>query len=120
MPTRGGLTFGEPKTKRGWRTIALDQETVAALHEHRERQKVERALMGDAYADSDLVFAQDDGSPIHPEKLTREFEAHIAASGLPRIRLHDLRHTHATLALAAAFRFTWCRRCSATRPRRSP
>lgn len=53
------------------------------------------------WPDHDLVFTREDGALVHPERLTRMFEAHARAAGLPRIRLHDLRHTHATLALAA-------------------
>ena len=54
-----------------------------------------------AYQDQDLVFARPDGSPIHPERLMREFDRHARVAGLPRIRHHDLRHTAASLMLAA-------------------
>ncbi len=49
----------------------------------------------------DLVFAREDGSPLHPDGFSQAFERAIARTGLPRIRLHDLRHTHATIALRA-------------------
>lgn len=48
-----------------------------------------------------LVFCRADGTPVHPDRFTQMFDKHVKDSGLPRIRLHDLRHTHATLALAA-------------------
>ena len=48
-----------------------------------------------------LVFTREDGRPLHPREVTRAFTRHVLAAGLPIIRLHDLRHTHATLALAA-------------------
>ncbi len=48
-----------------------------------------------------LVFAGPDGGPIHPEYATRAFDRLVAKHGLPRIRFHDLRHTHATLPLKA-------------------
>ena len=49
--------------------------------------------------DGALVFAREDGEPIHPQRLTEAFGLHVEATKLARIRLHDLRHTHATLAL---------------------
>lgn len=93
--------YSEPKTARGRRSVALDPNTVEALREHRERQLLERALMADAYEDNDLVFAREDGTLVHPDWFSDAFLAHAKAAGLPRIRFHDLRHTHATLALAA-------------------
>ncbi len=57
--------------------------------------------MGASYEDNGLVFAQPDGKPTHPDLFSRTFERHVARSGLRRIRLHDLRHTWATLALEA-------------------
>lgn len=93
--------ISEPKSDRGRRTIALDAETVAALRDHRARQGEEREILGEAYSDHDLVFASEDGSPIWPRSLTRAFVALTGAADVPAIRLHDLRHTHATLALQA-------------------
>ena len=56
---------------------------------------------GPAYQDEGLVFCREDGTLIHPDLFSRMFGRHIAAAGLPCIRVHDLRHTYATLALAA-------------------
>jgi integrase len=95
------LVFGEPKTTKGRRTVPLPPQTTAALREHRRGQAAERLLVGPDYDDQDLVFAEPDGSPIHPDKFRKRFEVRIARSGLPRIRFHDLRHTYATLALRA-------------------
>lgn len=97
----GGRAISEAKTDRGRRTIALDDTTIAALREHRRAQTEERQLMGTAYEDTDLVFCREDGTPMWPRSLTRAFARIVAAAGLPQIRLHDLRHTHATLALQA-------------------
>ncbi|MCJ7725145.1 MAG: site-specific integrase [Acidimicrobiia bacterium] len=55
----------------------------------------------DGYEDRDLVFAQPDGTPVHPDRFSKVFRSLVADAGLPQIRLHDLRHTHATLALNA-------------------
>lgn len=58
--------------------------------------------MGAGFTDHGLVFCRPDGEPLHPERFSRTFEIEAARAGLPKIRLHDLRHTWATLALGAA------------------
>jgi integrase len=95
------LVFGEPKTAKGRRTVPLPPQTVATLREHRRRQLAERLAVGPDYSDQDLVFAEPDGTPIHPDKFRKRFEVRIGRSGLTPIRFHDLRHTYATLALRA-------------------
>lgn len=95
------VEIGEPKTARGRRSVALDSGTVTALRTHRVKQNQLKLMLGEAWQDNDLVFCRDDGSPVHPDRFTQMFDKHVRDSGLPRIRLHDLRHTHATLALAA-------------------
>lgn len=95
------ITEGSPKTARGRRTIALDVETVRILVAHRARQRQEKSLLGGAYDDNDLVFARPDGRAIHPDYFSQTFDRTVKRLKLPRIRLHDLRHTHATLGLAA-------------------
>jgi integrase len=91
--------FSEPKTAKGRRNVALDPATVSALREHAERQALERAIFGDAGLD--LVFSEPDGSPLHPHQFSQAFKIRTKQAGLPTIRLHDLRHTYATLALQA-------------------
>lgn len=95
------IEISKPKTARGRRSVALDSGTVTALRAHRAAQNQLKLMLGEAWRDNDLVFCRDDGSPIHPDRFTQMFDKHVRDSGLPRIRLHDLRHTHATLALAA-------------------
>lgn len=95
------ITFGQPKTKRGERRIALDTATVQILREHRVRQDRERAAVGTGYRNQDLVFAREDGDPTHPDYFSQTFDRTVKRLGLPKIRLHDLRHTHATLGLQA-------------------
>src|SRR5262249_47194249 len=75
-------------------------ETVAMLRSWRAHQAEERLLLGEGYQDHGLVFAKVDGSPLHPERFSREFDRRVARWGLPRISLHGLRHTWATQALA--------------------
>lgn len=95
------ITFGTPKTARGRRLIALDPTTMAALAKHRQQQVDERNLLADGFVDHDLIFAKVDGSPINPDYFSQAFDRTVAKLQIPRIRLHDLRHTHATIGLAA-------------------
>lgn len=89
-----------PKSHRA-RVIDLDRETVAQLRAHRRRQDGERSEWGSDYVARDLVVAKENGEPIHPHTFSQSFERLLEKHGLRRIRLHDLRHTHATLALKA-------------------
>jgi integrase len=70
-------------------------------HLHQANQAAYRAAVGPAYKDSGLVFTHPDGSPIHPHLFSEWFKRHVRVVGLPSIRLHDLRHSYATAALAA-------------------
>ncbi len=88
-----------PKTKRSRRTVPLDAGTLVILRAHRARQAQERLVFGPGYANSHLVFTRQDGTPVNPRGLSDTFNLLIRDTGLPRIRLHDLRHTFATLAL---------------------
>lgn len=97
----GQAELSEPKTRRSRRQISLDTTTVAALRHHRAQQLRERVAWGPAWRDTGFVSTREDGTPIHPETLTKVFQRRVRKAGLPRIRLHDLRHTHATLALRA-------------------
>jgi integrase len=95
------VVVSEPKTAKGRRSVALDPATVAGLKAWRKNQAAERLAWGPAWTDSGLVYTREDGRPLHPREVTRAFSRHVLAAGVPIIRLHDLRHTHATLALAA-------------------
>ena len=90
-----------PKTTKSRRVVALDQRTVAVLTEHHRRQQQWRQTAGAAWPEHDLAFTLPDGRLPHPERFSREFDRRITRWNLPRIRLHDLRHTWATLALEA-------------------
>jgi len=83
------------------RVVDLDAGTVEKLREHRQRQETEKAEWGRDYQGSGLVFCKEDGTALHPHTFSQAFERIVAKSDLPRIRLHDLRHTHATIALIA-------------------
>ena len=94
-------TVGETKTTRSRRTLDIDPQTVTTLRAHRTSQLEERMMMGAGWTDHGLVFAMVDGQPWNPDVITRAFDRLVRASDLPRLRLHDLRHTHATHLLAA-------------------
>lgn len=96
-----GIGYGAPKTAKGRRRVDLDPTTVAALKGHAARQELERRIAREAWTTHGLVFTMPDGSPLDPDGVSQRFERHALASGQPRIRFHDLRHTHATLALMA-------------------
>jgi integrase len=95
------VRIGPPKSDRSRRTIALDGKTTAVLLEHKRSQEEKRRKQGGRLAPHELVFAEADGSPIHPACFSQIFGRRVVAAQVPRIRFHDLRHTHATLALRA-------------------
>lgn len=101
VPINGTVEVHEPKTNRGRRLVALDPFTVSVLKVWNCRQKEEHLESGPAWTDSGLVFTRPDGDLIHPERVSKAFRAIVKKTGLTQIHLHDLRHTHATLALAA-------------------
>jgi len=83
------------------RVIDLDEETVQQLRAHRQRQEAERREWGADYVERGLVVCKENGEPVHPHTFSQSFERLVLRAGLRTIRLHDLRHTHATLALKA-------------------
>lgn len=90
----------DPKTDGSADTIALDSVNVAVLGVHRAHQNAEREKWGPAWKDSGKVFAQEDGSRLHPEMLSNAFRRILATTDLPPINLRDLRHVAATLTHA--------------------
>ena len=101
IPCAREVVVSEPKTARGRRVVALDAETVAVLKAEAARQLSDQHEEGDAWLDSGYVFTREDGHELDPEDVTRHFRQAVKKAMLPSIRLHDLRHTHATLALRA-------------------
>jgi integrase len=97
----GRLVAGPPKSDAGRRVIALDNTTITAPREHRTRQQAERAAAGTRRAETGYAFTTVTGTPFRPDRMTRQFAKLVAASGLPPVTLHGLRHGAATIALAA-------------------
>jgi len=92
---------GTPKTEGSDATIPIDAGTVAVLRRHRAQQNRERLEWGEAWRDTGKVFTREDGELLHPAYATEQFERLAFEADLPPVRLHDLRHGTATLALAA-------------------
>lgn len=99
IPVRGELMFTPPKTKKGIRVLTLDSGTLAVMKAHRKRQAERQLALGPAWEDTGRVFTREDGSVLHPDKLSKRFDVWVRRSGLPRITFHGLRHTWATMAM---------------------
>jgi integrase len=94
------ISFKEPKTTKSRRLIALSPSTVLTLREHKAKQTELRQSLGYAPPlDNDLVFSHYDGSPLLPNSVTHAWIKLARRCGLHGIRLHDARHTHASLLL---------------------
>ena len=94
---KSGLRFKPPRSARGRRTISLSPVVVAELRTHGKAQQEQRLSLGLGKAPADsLVFANWDGTPRLPNGLTKEFKGAMKAAGLAHIKLHALRHTHAS------------------------
>ncbi|HET9971623.1 MAG TPA: site-specific integrase, partial [Streptosporangiaceae bacterium] len=93
----GRLAVCPPKTEHSTRVIALDRTTVAALAEHRDRQRAEAAAYGPATATAGR-FTCLNGDPTAPDRLTRTFKKLAALAGPPPIRLRGLRHGAVSLS----------------------
>ncbi len=100
----GTLQLVEPKSASSRRTIALPQIALEALRAHRTRQLEERLLAGEQWRESGLVFTTSDGKPLDARNVFRGFQRLLIRTGLPHLRLHDLRHACATLLIAQGVR----------------
>jgi len=101
IPNGRDVIVSEPKTVKGRRVIALDPGTVEVLKAQAARQLDEQKEWDDAWVETGLVFTLENGAALDPESVSRYWRQAVKKSMLPQIRLHDLRHTHATLALQA-------------------
>jgi len=95
----GSLIFRQPKTAKGRRSISLSPSTTILLREHREQQEEMRQNLGLPLTEDDLVFCHADGKPLLPNSVSHAWTKLANRTGLQGIRLHDARHTHASLML---------------------
>ena len=107
-----GTVFNAPKTKRSRRCIKIGADCIALLKEYSLYQKAERLKVGTAWTrkitveggrtvENDLLFTKWNGEPIDPKTVTSWFPGFLAAHDLPAVHFHSLRHTNASLLIAA-------------------
>ncbi len=96
----GGIVEMEPKTERGKRGIGIPPQLLVDLREHRQTQLAERLAAGSNWQDNDLVFCQPNGKPIDARKDWLRWRDLLREAGVRHARLHDARHTAATMLLA--------------------
>jgi integrase len=99
VSTSSGAVFTTPKTDKSCRTLELSEGILNLLKKHRLSQKENKLKLGDAYKDNDLVCCYADGSLYQPKNFSKKFAWFLKSKGLKHIRLHDLRHSNATLML---------------------
>jgi integrase len=97
----GKPVISTPKTEAGRRNIPLDPILVSMLRSWKARQGEERLSVGEGYDKGGYVFTDEIGRPVHPEYFSTAFDTQTKAAGLRQVRLHDLRHTAASLMIAA-------------------
>lgn len=96
---KGEYLLSEPKTHNSIRTIYIDDDIIKVLRWQKNRINRERLMYGSVYKEHPMVFAQETGEYVYPTAVNGLFRRFIKQSGLPPIRFHDLRHTHATILL---------------------
>lgn len=95
------LMFQDPKTEKGKRTIPLRPSILMELNAHKVRQDSEKESAGKGYQDKGLVFCTPIGTPLEPRRLHRLHSDILEKAKIPHVRLHDLRHSFATLMVEA-------------------
>jgi integrase len=95
----GRYIFTQPKSAKSQRTISLSPSTILVLKEHHEKQKLERIMQGIPLTDEDLVFSHPNGKPLCPNTVSHAWTILATRAGVKVIRLHDARHSHASLLL---------------------
>ncbi len=104
ISNRGRVQYSDQvKTKSSYRTLPLTAGVRQYLSELRRYQKQMQRIYGKEYHSSDYICCRDDGTPLRPDYISQEFAKVCERAGLPHIRLHDLRHSAATLLLKEGF-----------------
>lgn len=99
--TAGVITMKEPKNRTSRRGVLIDEMLVAPLREHKGQQSALRLRLGPLYQNNDLIVCTLDGKPLNPDWVSDRFPRLCVEKGLPRLRFHDLRHSHASSMLAS-------------------
>jgi integrase len=96
----GTMVFYAPKTAKGSRTVALPPSACLMLGNHKARQEEACTIFGVRPDETNLIFCHEvDGSPLHPDAVTKAWIRLARRTGFSNIRFHDLRHTHASIML---------------------
>ena len=95
-----GVFTKTPKTESSIRDVAIPEFVVSLLEEYKYWYDNQKELFGELWYDSNRLFVQVDGKPMHPSTISKWFEKFVAQIGLPVINFHGLRHTNATLLIA--------------------
>lgn len=96
---KDGFRFGTPKSSSSKRTVKVGDSLIRELKEWKAHQNKIKMSVRDSYEDHDLIFTTLTGKPLFPRSLTSSFTQAIKKANVPKIRFHDLRHTHATMCL---------------------
>lgn len=97
LAVSGGSVTGATKTKTSTRTLPMPEDLARALKAERKRQREAKLALGSKWHDAGLVVVDEFGNPPHPDTLTKAWGKALAGAGLPHVRLHDARHSCATL-----------------------
>lgn len=95
--TQKGLIIKKPKTNSGIRTIAISNELIKVLKQHKINQMKNKMRYGELYQENNMVCCYEDGRLFNPKRFSAKFHELLEKNNLPIIRLHDLRHSHASL-----------------------
>ena len=95
-----GIFTKVPKTESSIREIAIPEFIISLLEEYKLWYDEQKSTVGDFWHESNRLFVQDDGKPIHPSTISKWFEQFVKKIGLPVINFHGLRHTNATLLIS--------------------
>jgi len=97
----GSIIIREPKTSRSRRPVDLPPSLAMLLRQYKVEREAEQVIMGRALTEDDFVYSHADGTPLNPNTVSHTFGKIAARAGLLHLRLHDLRHIHATMLLKA-------------------
>ena len=95
-----GVFTKTPKTESSIREIAIPEFIISLLEEYKLWYEEQKSIYDELWANSDRLFVQSDGKPMHPSTISKWFVKYVAQIGLPVINFHGLRHTNASLLVA--------------------
>ena len=95
-----GVFTKTPKTESSIREVAIPDFVVSLLEEYRLWYEMQKSIYGELWTNSDRLFVQSDGKPMHPSTISKWFVKFVKEIGLPVINFHGLRHTNATLLIS--------------------